>query len=424
METTLYAFLLVGSYYRFEVEVEDRGRLPISAVLFGLCWMTRPETPAYGLYFLLRRLSLRDKPSMFDVRWMIASGSIILPYEAFGFLYYGHLLPNTAVAKDQGWAFWDQVLVTDYLTTQGWGLPVLLVVGVAGCLMRPARLPLVVWTPILSSLIFASYALWDWMPRHRFFVPTIPFHGILIVLGATRLWERFSSGRLLTLMLSLALVAPALDYGYTQMAKEGFARGGPRFPYEKRRWDWWKEVPRNVTQRLWPIEESTWIVAACADRDDYVGIRDIGFPSFVTMNPIWDIAGIVTETMARYRSGRGTPELEDAVVDDILDRDVKWFHIPSSSFGRIFNRQKRLAERYDSSPEKSGTFCASLMGRGNVRYRVSNSHRSGTSCDELRRVERNLSELDRRFPEYAPYAWKRMNSFLLKTRNRCGQQRE
>ena len=43
LETNLFAFLMIGSVLRFEVESTDRARRPLSAVLFALAWMTRPH---------------------------------------------------------------------------------------------------------------------------------------------------------------------------------------------------------------------------------------------------------------------------------------------------------------------------------------------------------------------------------------------
>ena len=59
-----------------------------------------------------------------------------------------------------------------------------------------------------------------------------------------------------------------------------------------------------------------------------------------------------------------------------------------------------------------------MMEGGVVQYRINKSYRMGTECDAVRRVERNLRELDRRFPEYAPYARKKASEFDASTCSR------
>ena len=47
-----FGFLLVAMCLRYEIEVTHRTGWPISALLFALAWMTRPEFPIYGLYLV------------------------------------------------------------------------------------------------------------------------------------------------------------------------------------------------------------------------------------------------------------------------------------------------------------------------------------------------------------------------------------
>ena len=59
LETAFLAMLLVGSAWRFEFELQADRAIPISALMFGLAWLTRPEVPIYCLYFLGRRWASR-----------------------------------------------------------------------------------------------------------------------------------------------------------------------------------------------------------------------------------------------------------------------------------------------------------------------------------------------------------------------------
>jgi hypothetical protein len=162
LETSFLTLLLVAMCLRYELELKQERALPLSGILFALAWMTRPEVPVYGLYFLVRRSCLRkQRPwSKADLWWILAVGAILLPYEFWGLWYYGKLLPTTHTAKigEPEWMgmstlvtrFLHQPLLYQFLTKQGWGLPAMLLLGTMGCTMGRKTLPL---TLIRHSLV-------------------------------------------------------------------------------------------------------------------------------------------------------------------------------------------------------------------------------------------------------------------------------
>ena len=123
----------MAAVWRYEVELErGRPRLP-SALLMALAWTTRPEAPAYLLYFLLRRP---------DRRWLGLLAALVVPYELFGCAYYGHLFPATHAAKVGGSGFkvlgafftarLPDLLFVRFFVDQGWGFRLIVLAGGVG----------------------------------------------------------------------------------------------------------------------------------------------------------------------------------------------------------------------------------------------------------------------------------------------------
>ena len=222
------AMLLVSTCLRFEVELRQPGRIPASALLFSLLWMTRPEAPVYSLYLLWRRWTARNaRPwGRFDLRWVTVAACLIVPYEIFGLLYFGALLPNTHVAKVQEIApglggllvLLDQPLVTQFALAQGQGFLLLLLLGSTGSLLvGRKRLPLALWLVPLCGMIFILYARGDWMPRYRFFVPILPFLCLFLANGIVELLVAARRYRTLFVVAAVATVVGLGGYGWFQL---------------------------------------------------------------------------------------------------------------------------------------------------------------------------------------------------------------
>jgi hypothetical protein len=332
LETNLLALLIVSMCLRFEVEMCRRNPFPWSAVLFGLAWMTRPEVPIYSLYFLGRRWSGRSvRPwSKSDLWWLLTAAALILPYEAWGLWYYGRLFPTTHVAKlgeasVEGISIrrmFRQPELVEFVTRQGWGLPALLAASSVGAILGRKTLRIALWLIPACGLVFVLYARSDWMPRNRFFIPILPLLSLWVGYGLGELLRAARGRSAAFLVCALMMAVFGLNYVGAQM----FA-GEPgghletlnresKMPRQGRGF-WFFDVPERLSMREYPLENSAMFMLRKIPPGETICLRDIGFPGYLTMNPIWDTAGLVTPTAARARRDRST-KMQQAMFDELL----------------------------------------------------------------------------------------------------------
>ena len=262
LETSLFSALIVAMFLRYEIEIQSARKRPLSAVFFALAWMTRPEAPVFALYFLVRRAMIHRRLDRTDLGWLGTLAAIVIPYEIWGYLYYGSLFPQTHAAKIGAWSWSHFAHLKRYLFDQGWGFTGLVVLGVVGLANRRRSLPPVLWAPLLSGLFFVVYAGGDWMPRYRLFVPIIAIQGCFVSLGVHELL-RWSRRRRVFSGVTIAVVLLAgAGYAGEQLTGAYPFGSGSRFPRAARTWSWWLKVPENLGTRNWPpgIEgvDCTW----------------------------------------------------------------------------------------------------------------------------------------------------------------------
>jgi len=362
LETALFAALIVGMCLRYEIELGERGALPVSACLFALLWLTRPEAPVYGLFFLVRRWGYAERLGRFDLVWLAALAAVVIPYEVWGLAYYGALFPNTHAAKiregvpgfERGL---DQLQLISFFARQGWAFPALCAAGLLGCLRRWRSVPPAAWVPVVSGSIFALYAWSDWMPRFRFMVPMLPALFLLMAHGVLELAElpRSRAARAASLAVLAALV---LGYGQHEMFAPYYKykeRQTYVFPTEARGAAWLAEVPANLGRRIWPLQVPARQILDLSAEGETVAITDIGFPGFLSMNPIWDLAGLVTPAAARFSPG--DPASRQEALDDLFGRQPALMLIPFRGIFKEFDRAIRedpRAERYERREFESG----------------------------------------------------------------------
>jgi hypothetical protein len=325
LETVFFGLLLVTSCLRFEVELERAERRPWSAALFALAWLTRPEAPAYALYFAARRWSARKQAAWGrrDGLWLLACGAIVATYETWGLLTYGRLLPSSHAAKVGSVAGWferwaDQgfgsSLVATFFTNQGWALPALFAAGAVGCCLRPRRVPIAAWAPALAGPVFGLYAWKDWMPRYRLLVPALPFLFLSVTAGLAAFSDARGDARRWAGRLALGVLLAG--YAHAQMLG-GFERGRRDFGLvgDERPWTWPADVLAHVGQRVYPQEFVAWWILERVPEGETVALGDIGFPGFLTANPVWDVRGLVTASSARWRHDASPEAVEEMLAD-------------------------------------------------------------------------------------------------------------
>ncbi|MFH1726838.1 MAG: hypothetical protein ABIA04_00275 [Pseudomonadota bacterium] len=102
MENSLVALFLILSVFVFYLET-NRKKGYFSAVLVFLLYLSRPEAFMFAIIFAFFRIFYffvyQDKLKRWLLTWLAVLILLIGAYEIFGFLYYGYLLPCSAMAK-------------------------------------------------------------------------------------------------------------------------------------------------------------------------------------------------------------------------------------------------------------------------------------------------------------------------------------
>jgi hypothetical protein len=113
-----------------------------------------------------------------------------------------------------------------------------------------------------------------------------------------------------------------LDYARVQMFAgepggwENRQNRESKLPKQERGW-WFGDVPSQLTHLDYPLENSALFILANIPEGETICMRDIGFPGYMSMNPIWDTAGLVTPTAARARRDR-SDEMQAEMVAELL----------------------------------------------------------------------------------------------------------
>ncbi len=358
LETASFALLLVLFVLRMEVELKARadGHLlrPLSALLFALCWMSRPEAPAYGLYILVRRFFAKDRAGLgrADLKWFLVAGSLIGGYELFGYLYFGGLLPATHGAKlGGGSSFFGgnfaRFLGTRFLFGQGPFFTALWLVGFVGMLSALRRVPIAAWTMSVAGLVFIAYAFTDWMPRYRFFVPPLPFLAIACAVGVERFAQLASRGqRLLVPLLTALLIAGA---AYDQGTR-GYDRAHNIAIAVEPRGDWPEHILETATTAWEPgrQELDAWMILQETPQNEAIACPDIGFIGALTRNPIWDFRGLVTPLASAFlpvpEDSSSFDRKRRAMLDDMFAQNPAFILVPRRPQGMA-----PVARRFDAA---------------------------------------------------------------------------
>jgi len=402
LETCCFGLLVVAMCLRYEIERERPRAWPVSALLFGLAWMTRPEAPVYGLYFAVRRFAGREALGRGDLAWLVTAACLVAPYEAFGLWYYGALLPNTYGAKlggaaalgDKLRAVAEQPLLVAFVAKQGWGFAGLLALGAAGAGLRGRALPPLLWAPLVGATGFVLYAQSDWMPRYRLWIPALPFVCALVGCGTAEIARRL--GRSLVRRLAVWAVSGVLLAQFAlNESFAAYALGGPRtLASQGKSLTWWRHVPAQLSQRFYPMEAVAQSLLRIVPEGETISAVSIGFIGFLTMNPIYDLGGLLTPLAARARFD-DSPEVWDAFVAELLSARPAHIYLVLRQGGLPFELEARLKDH----PVIRGSYRRGYYDKpvgGSVAY----VRRDLPPVD----LEQRLAGVLRYFPEYGERA--------------------
>jgi hypothetical protein len=229
IETTLFAMLLLSALYFYVKWVEHAGGRT-AAVLSGLAIagaaLTRPEGvlfgAALGVDLLLRVLAARRLEPL-QILWGLCFTIPFLALTAWRYSYYGALAPNTYYAKAWGGLALRLKSVRygyEFVMVNGGGLLIALLA--LAIILHGARR----YRPLLffvgANVLFVINSGDDWMPMHRFFVPSLAVLFLLVSEGIRGVWERMGAAR--TAVTALLVVAFA-GFAY---AEERYTTGDTR----------------------------------------------------------------------------------------------------------------------------------------------------------------------------------------------------
>ena len=369
LETASFTLLLVLAVWRFEVEQARAEARPLSALLLVLVWASRPEAPAYLLYFLIRRgVRLSAAPlGPRDLSWALLAGLPIGAYEVWGLVAYGGLFPATHAAKVGGGpplvealaaGRGERFLLYRFLFHQGWGFAAMWVVGALCALVGRRRVPLAAWCMGFSGLFFVAYAFTDWMPRYRFLVPPLPFLALGAAAGFAGVLQglRGTPRRLAVVTLAALVLAGAWDQG-----TRGYDRAHNIALAVEPRGAWPFQVLERARSPWEPgrQELDAWAVLEWTGPADTIACPDIGFIGALSRNPIWDIRGLVTPSAAAFlnvpEDDPGRAAARGAMLDEMYAADPALILLPKRPQGMAPTARRflealevdgRVAERY------------------------------------------------------------------------------
>ena len=375
LETSSFALVLLLTVWRFEVELTRPAARPLSALLLVLLWASRPEAPAYLLYFLVRRsLALSTlRPSRRDLHWALLAGLPIAAYEVWGLVTYGGLFPATHAAKVGGGppllqalaaGRGERFLLYRFLFHQGWGFAALWVVAAACAVIGRRRVPAAAWCMGFSGLFFVAYAFTDWMPRYRFLVPPLPFLAIGAAAGFGAVTDRLGGG---ARKLGLSAVALLLLAATWDQATRGYDRAHNIALAVEARGPWPLSVLERVSTPWEPgrQELDAWAVLELTDPSETIACPDIGFIGALCRNPVWDIRGLVTPTAAEYLNvPEGDPGREGArraMLDEMYAANPALILLPTRPQGMA-----PTARRFLEALEEDGRITGGYLRRDDL----------------------------------------------------------
>jgi hypothetical protein len=188
---------------------------PIAGALLGLAFWTRPEGAVLVAVLAAGAVFRRQWPRVVGLAGLF--GAIAVPLEIGRWLYYGELVPNTFHAKTGGGGtrlmfglgYARRFVVAHLLVAAGCAVAAGIALGRAR--RRGGGVPAAVVDSIAMGVVWSLYVTWvggDGFPGYRFWLPILPFAGLVAAWGLeTLLAGRRAGGRLLAAAtVTIALV--------------------------------------------------------------------------------------------------------------------------------------------------------------------------------------------------------------------------
>jgi len=270
------------------------------------------------------------------------------------------------------------------------------------------------WLMVFCGLIFIIYAQNDWMPRHRFFVPILPFVFLIMVHGIFELFQLIQTKKSIVVLFSVVIIGMC---GGNYLSWQLFAPEPIRHPSERTlarqgRAFWFVDVPHQISHFEFELEDFSLYVVKNVPAGEYIFLRDIGLPGYLSMNPICDTVGLVTPIFAQARSA-DRKTAEKIIVDEIEKRKPACIRVV-------------LLDKKPNTPDQLIYRWLETNPTGKIRYRrilEMDKRKHGRSIYVYLRTNLpevnargRLTELMQRFPEYRQKVLSELDAMVDYTR--------
>jgi arabinofuranosyltransferase len=194
LETGMVLAWMGGTFWGLCGRLEEprRGRLAPLAAAIGLGPLVRPDLGVFAVGFLLALLLLARPGRAGVLRALAAAAALPVAYQLFRMGYFASIVPNTALAKEAGLAFWSRGWAY-FLNTIGpyalW-LPLAVLLAMLALALRraPGRaVRIVALAPVACAAVQAIYVIrlgGDYM-HARMLLPAV--FGVLLPVAVTPL---------------------------------------------------------------------------------------------------------------------------------------------------------------------------------------------------------------------------------------------
>jgi arabinofuranosyltransferase len=336
LETVFFGALLVTATLLLVIEHEDL-RYRGSSLVYALAALTRPE--AIGLFLLLAGAAVivqrrRDGGRRYLVRLIAPFAAVTGAHELFRLAYYGHLVPNTFVAKfgvplPPGLPT-PGAYIADFLKTALDPYYVFTALAALFLAMKardPRALPISIGA--LFGFVNVAAGGADFMIGFRYLVPYLPLLYVAAALGAEYLAERFRTSRASGQKNTREQLDPTAGFRIEAAivvlavfsASRGYASSRDRLrPFEELR----LRVTADTSEAL-----GRWMGESLPG-GTLIAAVDIGQIGFYSNLPIVDLSGLTDPVIAR-RPGNILDRSLD--LDELFGRGIGGFVLTSRAPG-------------------------------------------------------------------------------------------
>jgi len=201
MDTPLFVFLFLLTFWTFSLESRGSGSMVWSGVCFLLAVLARLDALVLlPLYLLWLFLSSRRQPRVLLYKYgsFLTPQALLLLYFAWRYSYYGALLPNTYYAKadipievllEKGLQY------TSSFATVYWPMLICALVALILIARSPGSYRTELGFALAIIFLWGGYVTYiggDHFPMYRFYAPIIPFFALLFTAMLNSLFSRLT----------------------------------------------------------------------------------------------------------------------------------------------------------------------------------------------------------------------------------------